>query len=51
MTAGGSIAGAISIPTRNIHQVIEMVNKQDVVDSVNLLVAALKNLDKKDWSH
>jgi len=51
MTAGGSIAGAISIPTRNIHQVIEMVNKQDVVDSVNLLVAALKNLNKKDWSH
>ena len=28
MTPGGSIAGAFSIPTRHIHQVIEMVHKK-----------------------
>jgi len=33
---------AISIPTRHIHQVIEMVNKEDVTDSILLLKAALK---------
>ena len=47
----GSIAGAISIPTRHLHQVVEMCNKQDVDDSVSLLVAALQGLDGYDWSH
>ncbi|MGB3468943.1 MAG: M42 family metallopeptidase [Cyclobacteriaceae bacterium] len=47
----GSIAGAISIPTRHLHQVIEMVHKRDVDDSVTLLVKALENLDQHDWSH
>jgi endoglucanase len=51
MTAGGSIAGAISIPTRHIHQVIEMVDKSDVQASINLLVACLTELDSFDWSH
>lgn len=51
MTAGGSIAGAISIPTRNIHQVIEMVHKSDVINSVLLLKHSLENLDQFDWSH
>ena len=51
MTAGGSIAGAISIPTRNIHQVIEMVHSQDVIGSVLLLSACLENLHKHNWSH
>jgi len=51
MTAGGSIAGAISIPTRNIHQVIEMVHKQDVINSVLLLLACLENIDAYDWKH
>ena len=51
MTAGGSIAGAISIPTRNIHQVIEMVHKLDVINSVSLLTLSLENLDQYDWSH
>jgi tetrahedral aminopeptidase len=26
----GAIAGAISIPTRHLHQVIEMANKEDI---------------------
>lgn len=47
----GSIAGAISIPTRHIHQVIEMVNKEDVKDSIRLLKASLQKMDSFDWSH
>jgi putative aminopeptidase FrvX len=51
MTAGGSIAGAISIPTRNIHQVIEMVNQQDVSDAIKLLNVCLENADSFNWQH
>lgn len=50
MTKGGSIAGAISIPTRHLHQVIEMANKDDIMASIELLCACVKNLDKYDWS-
>lgn len=32
--AGGSIAGAVSIPTRHIHQTIEMVHEKDVEASI-----------------
>jgi putative aminopeptidase FrvX len=46
----GAIAGAISIPTRHIHQVIEMVNKDDVKHSINLLSRAIEGLDKFDWN-
>lgn len=49
--AGGSIAGAISIPTRHIHQVIEMVHRTDVEASIALLVACLQGLDGYDWAH
>lgn len=45
MTAGGAIAGAISIPTRHIHQVIEMCHKQDIQNAIDLLVTCLTNLD------
>jgi len=51
MTAGGAIAGAVSIPTRHIHQVIEMVNKQDVEDSINLLKHCIEEIDQFDWAH
>lgn len=51
MTAGGAIAGAISIPTRHIHQVIEMVHKDDVEASVNLLKTAIEELHEWNWSH
>ncbi len=47
---GGSIAGAISIPTRHLHQVIEMSHTKDIRDSIDLLKAALKEIDKYDWS-
>ena len=48
--AGGSIAGAISIPTRYLHQVIEMAHKEDIQDTIDLLMACLSELDSYDWS-
>ena len=47
----GAIAGAISIPTRHLHQVIEMAHKQDIADSIALLKACLEQIDEFDWSH
>ena len=49
MTAGGAIAGAISIPTRHLHQVIEMADKHDIKESINLLNECLLSLDKFNW--
>lgn len=50
MTQGGSIAGAVSIPTRHLHQVIEMANKEDIQGSIDLLTACVSDLDQYDWS-
>lgn len=50
MTQGGSIAGAISIPTRHLHQVIEMAHKNDIKGSIDLLTACVSELDQYDWS-
>ena len=50
MTEGGSIAGAVSIPTRHLHQVIEMAHKDDIKGSIELLVAYVSELDQHDWS-
>ncbi len=47
---GGAIAGAISIPTRHLHQVIEMAHTKDIRHSIDLLKAAIVNMDKYDWS-
>jgi endoglucanase len=47
---GGSIVGAISIPTRYLHQVIEMASKSDIENCIHLLKAAIKNMDQHDWS-
>ena len=51
MSKYGTIAGAISIPTRHIHQVIEMCNKEDIHLSIEMLKACVSNLDTFDWSH
>jgi endoglucanase len=51
MGKNGAISGAISVPTRHLHQVIEMANKEDIDQCINLLVAAVAELDKFDWSH
>lgn len=50
-TPGGSIAGAVSIPTRHIHQVIEMAHKDDILQSIALLKSCIENLDQYDWSY
>jgi len=49
MNPGGSIAGAVSIPTRHIHQVIEMVDKNDVRASIDLLRYCVESLDSYNW--
>lgn len=50
MAQYGTIAGAVSIPTRHIHSVIEMADKNDVQGNINLLAVCVNNLDKYDWS-
>jgi tetrahedral aminopeptidase len=50
MTPGGSIAGAVSIPTRHLHQSIEMANKEDIQGSIDLLTACLQDLGTYDWT-
>lgn len=50
MAKGGSIAGAVSIPTRHLHQVIEMAHKDDIQGSIELLTACVSTLDTYDWS-
>ncbi|MEQ9297192.1 MAG: M42 family metallopeptidase [Cyclobacteriaceae bacterium] len=47
----GSISGAVSIPTRHLHQVIEMAHKSDIQGSIDLLAACLESIDQHDWSH
>lgn len=46
---GGSIVGALSIPTRNIHQSVEMCNKADIRATIDLLKACVKNLLTHKW--
>jgi putative aminopeptidase FrvX len=45
----GSIAGAISIPTRHIHQVIEMANQDDIANCIDLLTKCSQELDQYNW--
>ncbi len=47
----GAISGAISIPTRNLHQVIEMANKNDIQGSIDLLRHAVEQIDQYNWNH
>lgn len=49
MSPGGAIAGAISIPTRHIHQSIEMADKDDIRGSIDLLTNCLLELDTHNW--
>lgn len=51
MGKNGAIAGAISIPTRHLHQVIEMAHKKDIAASVALLIAALEEIDQASWEY
>lgn len=47
---GGAITGGISIPTRYLHQVIEMAHKSDIRDCIELLKQSLLNIATFDWS-
>ncbi|HET6225644.1 MAG TPA: M42 family metallopeptidase [Bacteroidia bacterium] len=51
MTPGGAISGAVSIPTRHIHQVIEMADKNDIEASIDLLKHCVQDLNTFDWKH
>jgi tetrahedral aminopeptidase len=48
---GGAIAGAISIPTRYLHQVIEMCDKNDVIATIDLLTHCIVEIDTYNWAH
>ena len=49
MAPMGTIAGAVSIPTRHIHSVIEMANKNDIQGNIDLLKVCVSNLGKYNW--
>ncbi|MCL4161851.1 UNVERIFIED_CONTAM: hypothetical protein GTU68_065200 [Idotea baltica] len=51
MGKNGAISGAISVPTRHLHQVVEMAHKEDIEKCIHLLVAAVSEIDSFDWSH
>lgn len=46
MKAGGAVSGAISIPTRYLHQVIESADKEDIGHCIELLAQGLQELDR-----
>lgn len=45
----GAIAGAISIPLRNMHQTIEMAHKADIKHCIDLLAQGVLGLDTYNW--
>ncbi|MEM7383037.1 MAG: M42 family metallopeptidase [Bacteroidota bacterium] len=51
MGPDGSIAGALTIPIRYAHQVVEVVHQSDVAACIQLLQAALKHIHAHDWQH
>ncbi|ACE05991.1 hypothetical protein Aasi_0590 [Candidatus Amoebophilus asiaticus 5a2] len=49
MPKKGSIAGALSIPIRYAHQVVEVVHQADAISAIQLLQQALVGLDTYSW--
>lgn len=45
----GAISGAISIPTRHLHQVIEMADKNDITSCIDLLTKGIEKLNTYNW--
>lgn len=45
----GAIAGAISIPLRNMHQSTEMAHQEDVAATIDLLTEAIADLGTYNW--
>lgn len=50
MTAFGSVAGAVSVPTRHIHQPIESCSKTDTEAGIRLLTKAILQMDTFRWA-
>jgi endoglucanase len=44
--AGGAAAGCISVPTRYVHSVIEMIHPKDVQASIDLMAALIEECEK-----
>jgi len=51
MPQKGAIAGAISIPIRYAHQVVEVVHQADVMAAIQLVTNAVMQIDMYNWSH
>ncbi|NME69834.1 M42 family metallopeptidase [Flammeovirga aprica] len=51
MPKNGSIAGALSIPMRYLHQTTEMAHPTDVVAMIDLVVQAILEVENGDWSY
>ena len=51
MGKNGAISGAISVPTRHLHQVIEMAHAGDIEKCIDLLTAAVEQVDSYNWKH
>jgi endoglucanase len=51
MVPGGSITGSICIPTRHIHQSVEMCHTQDIIDTIALVKATMLSIDKLKTNH
>lgn len=49
MGKNGAISGAISVPTRHLHQVIEMAHKEDIQNCIDLLVAVVSEIETYRW--
>ncbi len=47
----GCIAGAISIPTRYLHQTTETIHKKDIKESISLIKAIVENINNYNWDH
>ncbi len=47
----GAIAGALTVPIRYAHQVVEMVHQDDIYACIQLLGAALTHFDQYNWQH
>lgn len=47
----GAIAGALTVPIRYAHQVVEVVHQQDIHACIRLLQAALTHINLFDWQH
>jgi endoglucanase len=45
----GAIAGAISIPLRNMHQSTEMAHREDIAATIELLTEGIAQLGEYDW--